>query len=459
MERDPLLPPPDAAPTPPEGGGVFDRWRKKVRKSTKPTTNQAPASASPEAQAVPDKPQTQRRKLGESIFKLITGDMATPDRPDAQPGQPNMAPNIAPDAQTTPENNQPVLERASRTRRFARMVIRHVLDTADAEQHHGKNWDKADAKPLDTQPLVDAADDLQDATANLDQTVQAARVRGTQATPDFAASPAASSAFETGSFDTVVEAATLASAAGRIQERISTLEHSAEQSRATAVVAVGLGVLAVLVAGHEYFGKKRVEKKLTTATQEIRTQQERITQQETAFAKLQQEQQQATTMPRSERDVYYTKLSEFTHKQADVTREVAREVQEVTQSTYVPPRAEAPTRPEVRAHSEWRRAPLPEVAPRLEPLARVETSDKVELGTSRHGQAAATPLANVATGTSPADPAAQQASGKAPLSPTAMREEALRKARTARLASSAWLYGLLLGGFLVVAAIAFLLLR
>lgn len=412
MEREtrppepPKAPKPEAPPSEASREGFFERWRRKDKKAQSSEVQTEPKTA--EAHTPP---KTARKKIGEFIFGLFNEKQSAPPTPEQS------AP--AAEASVPSPEDQPVFERARRARRFARVVIERVMNTARQEQTNAPEWDGAKTEPLDTTPLREAADDLHDADVNLGEAM--------------AANTATSAEFAGGGYDTAAEVITGVSMAARIAERMTALEKHAEQSRATAIAAVGLGVIAVLVAGHEYLGKKKLERTFRAAQKQI-VQQQTIQQQEAAFATLQRPEQRVAAMPRPERQAYYDQLSQFTHRQAEVTRGIAQEVTAL--------HAQDVERQSVRT---------PETALRPEPLSRVETADKVERGPSKSQISGTRFIGGSAAGGIPGVLVqGQQDTGKAPLAPAALREEALRKARMARLRSNAWLYGVALAGTIVI---------
>jgi hypothetical protein len=409
MERETPQPGPPKVPKtetlkPPsstERTGLFERWAKKDKKPPSAEAKQAKPEASAE---VKEAQKPARKKIGEFIFGLFA---AKPPAAETQSETP-----VPPTPETAEQ--PPVVERATRARRFARLVINRVMNTARAES--------AQPRPLDTEPLEEAAEDLHEADQELGETLDAAQTTGAE----FGAAAMAG-------FETAAELVTGSVTAARIVERVNRLEEHAEHNRATAIAAVGLGVIAVLVAGHEYFGKKRIEKKLRGTEKTVREQGDQLAQQETQFAHLRQGQERVTAMNRTGRQEYYDRLSQFTHKQAEVTRGITREVQQ----------AEQP----ISRRAEWQPIRTPETAPTPEPLARVETADKIERGPSKSDHASGQFIGGSAAGGIPGAPVqGQEELDKAPLSPAALREQAARAARLARLRSNAWLYGLTLAG-------------
>lgn len=418
MEREILQPEPPKVPTPevpktppPERPGLFERWRKKEK------SVEAPTEAAAE---IPEKPKRVRKKMGEFIFSMFS---------EKPPEQPLTKPEATPETVAQPE----VIERATRARRFARLVLARVMSTARNE--------RVMPEPLSTEGLQDAAEDLQEADQDLGETLEL--TSSLQA--GFDSLPETSAGFE---------AAAEASPVARIVERVNKLERSAEQSRTQAIAAVGLGVIAVLVAGHEYFGRKRAEKKGNALKKEVTQQRQTLAQQEAEFAKIRQTRQQVTGMDRPQRQAYYDQLSQFTHDQAEATRGITREVQQTADQTELRiPRIPKPEQPEVRSAEQRPQIRTPEAPVQPEPLARVEMADKIELGPSKSDRSGTQFIGGSAAGGIPGAPVAgEQDDAKAPLSPAALRQKALQDARVARLSSNAWMYGTAFAGVLVIIA-------
>lgn len=415
MEHEILHPEPPKVSTPetpkppqPERPGLFERWLSKDKK--------------PEAPETPEKPKRVRKKMGEFIFSMFA------ENPPEKAEQAS-----APTSETSPEtpDKLEVIDRASRARRFARLVLSRVMTTARSE--------RVQAEPLSTEGLQNAAEDLQEADQELGETLQETTTRSAEAD---------------GMHDTTAEfeAAPEVSTAARIVERVSQLERSAERSRAQAIAAVGLGVIAVLVAGHEYLGRKHTEKKNKVLQREVIDQRQTLAQQEAEFARLRQNRQQVAAMDRPERQAYYDRLSQFTHSQAEVTRDITREVQQRADNQ---PELQLPRTSEQSQPSSAERQPLPapESALRPEPLARVETADRVELGPSKSDRSGTQFIGGSAAGGIPGAPVeGEEDIIKAPLSEVARRQKALQDARLERFRSNAWMYGVAFAGVLVIIA-------
>lgn len=446
-------------PKPPkvERDGFMERRRKKNEAKKAAEQTAANAETTPEA---PKKSARQRFK--ENVAKILFG-----EKPAASPAeQPPVQPEHTPE---TPE--PPVRERAQRMRRFARVVIATVLGTAETEAGR--------PKPLDTEPLIDAAADLKNADAGLGEALK--KTSPADAAAETPAAPEKTAATDSGGYETAApseavmprvaaaaETVTItALAAERIAQRIATLERSAEKNAAKAVVATGLGVLAVLFAGHEYFARKKVQRKLEGTQREVARQKETIETQKTALANLQSRQE--TAINRQDRAAYYQDLSEFTHKQADATRQITREVQQSAPAEkpaayagemYAAHGGEQPE--PMGAQAEVRRPAVQsaETAPGPEPLVRTETADKIEQGPSRRDHTGAGRQfggANGNVGAAPGNDPSLPPLPVPPLSPAAIREAAARKARQDRLRANAWLYGVVLtAAAAIIVALLFL---
>jgi hypothetical protein len=227
-----------------------------------------------------------------NILRFITGELPAESIPAPEQTQ---TPDKIEEAPKTEEQLE--YERAGRVRRFARTVLRAVMAEATAES--------ARPKPLDTEPLTEAAEDLREATTELNATMEEARGKPTDADGfEFAPPEAPRHIFE----DVVAE---------RIAARMQRLEAEPEKTRTVSVLAAGLGIVAVLVAGHQYLARRRAD-----------SPHDAITNQRTEFKRLRTE--HTADMARNQRQDHYEKLREFTHHQAEVTRGAAHELKEVT---------------------------------------------------------------------------------------------------------------------------------
>jgi hypothetical protein len=424
MERDPVLPTPNHIPaeTPPSPkerhAGFFEKWRKKAKRTPELAP---PKAATPEKLATPEAPQVERRAFGKEILGLIFG---------SKPGEQMIPPVAAPEAQAvaTPENT-PQIERATRMRRFARVVIARVL--GEAAQEPTRAARQHERSPLDTHSLIDAAQDLSSAANGLSADIRRPSSR---------------------------VASLEQKAAERIDDRLRQLEDSAEVSRKASVAAAGLGVLAVILTGAEYFSRRRADREIKRdVSREFKNQEQALERQRIVFDRLRET--QARDMGRDERREYYERLSSFTHQQADRTREASRELQEVTAGQEplarpverVDDRRERQSRPEV---AQVRAAEQPEVAP----LVRVENADTIERAPGQQTGSAGTGFfggggGGIAQGTGPSDLVRPQQ----PIDPNsreARRLEELRKLEQARLRQNAWFYGAALIVTMIGAVIA-----
>jgi hypothetical protein len=378
----------------------------------------------PKRPADSDKPKTPTtpEKAGlfrSNILRLITG-----EQPAEQPAPSERAPQPSKPETAPPKikiEDQPEYERAGRVRRFARTVLRTVMAEATAES--------ARPKPLDTLPLTEAAEDLREATDELGETMQDVREKPAEVAGfEFAPPVAPHRIFE----DVVAE---------RITERMQRLETEAEKTRTVSVLAAGLGIVAVLVAGHQYLARrshKALGREFAAQKAVVAEQGSALANQRAEFNQLRAG--QTANMARDRRHNYYAKLGEFTHHQAGVTREAARELQEAAERPRLTWMRERPAAAEI-ATPEQKSAPL----------VRVETADTIERLPSQAASAMNGVKAGIAavhqTGVmQPADDT------KPPLNPAAMRQEAARKARAAQLASTAWLYGAALAVIMLAVA-------
>lgn len=454
--------------------GLFGRWRKKSEKTERSKTAHPEASA--EAPKRPGK--TRRQKMGEGILGFLRGEQRAPtgnraERPTAEKPQARA-------------ESEPVYEQASRMRRFARVVINHVMGVANEENQRASRSSER-GQPLNTEPLVDAADDLRDAADDLGDAAEAsfAQEASEPSSPDYGGQyeqppqperPKASS--ESSPFEPRI--------ADHVQQRIQNLERKleAEKEKSTVIAAAataGLGIMAVagvLLMGHEYLVHKKIRKEQRGLKRELRQQQIRH---ETDFARLQRE--QTADMGRRDRQAYYERLSTFTHKQAATTRAAAQEIRRV----QPPQRVEAaPTRPQSeqqfqtepaatpnpreqrrpeqspqqRSAPEWQ-LPRTERHEQAKPLVQVETADTIEHSPNQPqfsaNSSAGGGAASGRDATQPRVTAQLKVPQSPPLSPAALREQAQRKARIARLASNAWLYSLALIAVVgIVLAVIFL---
>lgn len=462
MEREPLQPlpkrTPAEAPRPhieQERGGFFEKWRKKMRPAEK-EPKQNPETQSGERKDPSEKaPQSERRKFGKEILSLIFG-----GTPEAQPVNTTQAevPEAAPTVETAEQ--LPQFERATRMRRFARVVIARVLGEAANEPARAAR--RHETEPLDTAPLVEAAHELRDAADDLNEAVEEASLE----------MPSVSVASERGgdsSYDSYADRPGPRSerpavvfeqtASERIDDRLRQLEENMEVSRRAAVAAAGLGVLAVILTGAEYFSRRHSERAIRQdakdVKQEFKKQEHALQQQRVVFDRLRET--QAQDMNRNQRREYYEHLSAFTHQQVERTREATVELQHAVEQAApvvatvpgIERRQEEPNRDRDRERR-MRRLRHPEFAPVAEqpeiaPLLRVENADTIERLPGQQTGNAGTGFfggggGGIASGTGPSDLTRPQ-QPLDPNSPEARKLEELRKLEQARLQQNAWFYG------------------
>ena len=435
MERAPTPPShgpvqPETSPAPPkkENGGFFERWRKKMAGET------AAQKSTPEQQSKPETPPETRRGFGKNVLNFLFGKNTEVSQ-------------SAPETVVAPET-LPHYERAGRLRRFARAVIGHALSEARHEPERARAHDGPEVAPLDTSPLIDAAEDLRGATDDLTTTMHDARELPLHPPETVAA------ARDAGGFDydgrgaeplpaPTAELPPL-SAAERIDYRLRRLEADSEATKTAALAAIGLGVIAVLVTGAEYLGRKSEVRKVARDVKKNDAETTKaFAAQRAEFAQLRRE--RAEDMNRTERQGYYERLSTFTHEQAERTRAASRDLQEVTNEAVQHPQAAAASPSPERTAQQPRqpeRAAQPEQSTR--PLARVEVAERTEQS------AAPGQVGNAGTGFFGGGGAGAGLRGiftkpatQVPLDPKsaeARRLEALRKAQAAQLRSNAWLY-------------------
>lgn len=442
MERDPQPPKttPEATPTPnTKRASFFEKWNKRVKKQGAEATKPAPETLkdpqTPEVATLPP----ERKSFGKNIMKLLFGNRSpeqqvVPVTPEAQAPQP-----------LTPEQT-PQYDRATRMRRLARVILANVL--GQVEQEPARAQKLGEAQPLNTEPLAEAAQNLQSAVNTLGDTIDHAQTGPNYATaalnfggnydpraqPERSAPPIEQDVNE------------------RIDRRLRRLEAAAEDHRAASVAAVGLGVLAVILTGTEYFGRRRADKKIRRETTEQFAQQEKaINQQRAEFDQLRQE--QTTGMDRNQRHDYYERLSTFTNSQAEQTRQVDHELQEVVIAHT--PESTQIQQGEVYERREWRpRQPERAAAPQSreqasdrepQPMLRVENNERTERQPGQQTGSAGTGFfggggGGIASGTGLSDLTTARGISD-PNSPEARKLEALRKAEQRRLQQNAWFYG------------------
>jgi cell division protein ZapA (FtsZ GTPase activity inhibitor) len=471
MERQPLpsATTPEAAKAPPtkERGGFFEKWRKKVEQAPLSTPEATPdvKKKSPkglrEAAPTPEAVQPEQRSFGKHILRLLRGPkVATPEATAAQPAALPEATPLVPTPEQTPQ-----YQNASRVRRFARAVLANVLGTANNEPVIAAAQ-SPEAKPLATAPLLTAANTLQQAVTTLGSQMNQARHLGVAPNPN---RPAAAVGSVVTGPNTIATAPNVSGSYAqpnmlpptpqaplteRLDYRLRQLEASAESNTATVLAANSLGVLAVLLVGVEYIGRKRAARKIRQELRQESAQQEKkLEKQQEAFALLRQE--PVATMNRNQRQEYYERLGTFTKQQAEQTREATRELREVTvayKEAVVP--EQTPPAPVRAAHREtvpdrveWRprqpeRAPVvtPEVTPK--PVVRIERADRIERSPSRVSNAGTGFFGGGASSSGTATSGSQpQHAQLDPNSKEARQLEALRKLQQAKLQSNSWLYG------------------
>ena len=475
METQPNLPnPADAPKTSPskESGGFFARWRKKVdqQPSADPEQTPPPRKKKKSAEGTPATPEAStpntKRSFGKNVLNFLFGDPNAPDNKNV----PNVAtsPNVEPDIDTPEET--PDYQRASRMRRFARAVIANVLGVASAEPNIAAN---THTQPVNVDPLTSAANNLQTAANTLNSTINFAQqapnsVSLAPASPNAAPQTAPNTAPNTvaamysgspdGGYDSLspdIMPAPVA-IADRLDDRLRRLEASAETNRTAAIAATGLGVLAVLLVGVEYLGRKRADRGIKRETkQQFAVQEKKIEKQQAEFNQLRQE--HVADMNRNQRRDYYERLSTFTNEQAAQTREVAQDLNQVTEQyvervTAAPVAAPERREPDQQERRTWQpRQPesvrsSKEQEPNPTPLVRVENAEQTERGPSASnnmGSAGTGFFGGGGASTSRGGQSGQQTPTVAQLDPNsreARQLEALRKAQQKKLQSNAWLY-------------------
>lgn len=414
-----------------ERSRFFDRWRKKAQASGLESQPDA-SKINREKSAEKPKLRTTREKFAQGVSKVVLGERRRREEP--QPAQ-SAEHTSDPTAET-----EPLIDRATSIRRFARHVLNHVFGTAEAERKHGAAWDKRRA-PLNTEPLIDAAEDLQDAVEDLDDAAH--EYGGYSGGFDYGDGGRERSA-DRGRRSTETDGSFAARAAEALSRRIESLERQVKDSAErpdvrVAALRAGVGIIAVagvILAGHEYL----VHKKMRKDQKQLRT----AVAQQKAESLLQK--QQLEDMSRRERAAHYERLATMTHQQADTTRQVAGELHEEAQMLKV---LRGPQTTDEQPAVEWRRTPLPErIAARPEndtaALATVESADTVERGPS--WRSSQTPDGRFAGGTAAGGPVMEDdvSQAGAPLSPAAQKRLAEQRARAARLAANAWMYSILL---------------
>lgn len=440
MEREANIPQPEQPPatreTPQqlERSGFFEKLRKKAKRSPEVAAprNREQAEVAPQAEA----PQPERRKFGKNILQLFLGEK----RETPTPIVPTEAFEVAP----TPLNPEatPVYDRATRMRRFARVVIARVM--GEAAQESGRARRQGEQSPVDTEPLMEAANDLREATNDLTGTIHDAR----EASAETVMYSRSEGGYDHsgGSEYTEPRHAELTveqTAAERIDDRLRRLEQDAEVSKTATLAAVGLGVIAVLVTGTEYFSSRKRDKEIRRdMKKQFKRQEKAVNEQRREFSRLRES--DSGDLDRNQRQNYYDKLSTFTHKQAERTREVSRELQEVIAqggSVAVAPERAGQQQAE---RTTWQpRQPERAAIPEQAPLMRVETADTVEHAPGQQTGNAGTGFfggggGGIASGTGPSDLNPPKTID--PNSREARQLEALRKAEQARLQQNAWLY-------------------
>jgi len=459
MERDPQKPAmtSDApAPTTERRAALFNWWNKRTKQEASQPQSES-TQKTPEAQPV----RSERTSFGKNIVGLLFGDHAQPEHQQVTPAT---TPEAQPAPLQTPEQT-PQYDRATRMRRLARVIIANVLGQVNLEptfaQQHGE------AKPADTRPLADAAQNLQTAANTLGSTINRAR-----STPNFtAASPHTSGNFDPQPQPERIAPTVEQDAADRIDRRLRRLEATAEEHHVVSVVALGLGVLAVLLTGTEYFGRKRADRKIRHETSEQFAEQDTaINQQRAEFDELKRE--RVRDMNRNQRRTYYERLGTFTAQQADRTREANRDLQEVviagTPEAANPPVQEGDVyerrvwqsgQPERSVAAPRTREQEPDREPR--PFVRVESAEHTEHQPGQQTGSAGTGFfggggGGIAVGTGQSDLNPPQRTVD-PDSPEARKLEALRKAEQARMQQNAWFYGaaliIAISAFVIVALV------
>jgi hypothetical protein len=341
----------------------------------------------------------------------------------------------------TPELQTEAQQTVQETRTFGRRVLRFVMGVAE----------RPAPEPQTAEPLRHAADDLRGALHELDEVApeRPKVLPEPELEPPQPAEPETAYTGGDGDGLRTPEAPAAEPIKPHIIEVQRRLETSKEKlTHALAVAGMGvIGVGAVLAIGRHYL-KAKHRRQATTERQQLQQkviarQQEQLAEQRQALQLLQRPQ------PERPQPEYYKEVSDLAHRQADITREVAHEVQQthVAAPELPPPRTETvPTPPPVEQfHIPEQSSPAPNY---LKPLVRVERGDSIERPQTSRDQTAmhAGGGAVVAGLTTPQ----KQAPTEPPQTTNDVRQIIIQKAKPK---PHLWLYGVVLIAALVVAAI------
>lgn len=362
--KEPILPPAASESQP----GLFESWFKKDKSETRDQKNTAETP----------RETTRLEKFARTVARLLRqdGDAKETPRPQAETDE-------------QPEHTEsPVVEEARGVRKFARKVLSFVIGVAATEQIAENPTAKEPA--AETTHLFEAADDLREALHELDD-----------ALPETAESHSESTAAEVNFGEPrewhspfTAERPVGPSPAERAALLLAETRYKAEsmKDRALATTAVALGGFAfgatLLLAYRARKERRRLDKvedQQEKAAKIAQEQHHELAQQKTAFRELKKEQQ--TEHDHQKQHNYYERLSEFTHHQADVTREVAHDVREVRQQQEV--LLQQPVQFEQQEQI-MRRSSAEQTTESpfswMEPLKKVERSDTVEQGAGLPGR-------------------------------------------------------------------------
>lgn len=491
--REPFVP---KKPRPAEGGGFSAPKPRQAPEKAPNNEQQNPKIDTPvsgERQAPPKKVKFFGRRLIEAAN--TTSGHAEETLPNAAEQQPRNEPKpeVEPKAKIKPEAPQAETEQSSeqeqiiataeRLRKFARIIIERVAQEVRAEPERAQQAAEA---PIDTEPLAEAADELREATNDLTEAVEevqqsasqhkaeavlgmespwSARGDSRHETHETAETPVAPTNSETQetavSFDNGYDspepqAVTEPTVAERIASRVSRLERGAEVETNTTALALMLGAIAVIATGFERGSRRRgqaeIKKTSNQQAKRIEIQQKQIQ----ILERDQQNQQalyddlrlsQANAANRNQRENYYGKLGEITHKQSELTHEATKDLQglktENLKKSENPEAALASVEAFWRTHSERDAA---EGVSAEHNLRIEQTFAASETSARRKSPEVIFESTNSNVALSGAgqhsQPAPQKQEAKAPLSPAALQEINARKARRDHLAANTWLYGL-----------------
>lgn len=474
MERPEAGPRPytTAPKLPTEKSGLFERWFKKRRAERAPAgATQKTETSTSEREA----PATEKRRLR---FARNIMRMAGFKRPEASADTPRGERSKAktPESEASKEQERP--ERiVTRLGRWTLGVVQGLLQGEPrfaAEESRRTHRPKAETT-ANTQPLREAADDLDEALDDLD-----VAARGREQT--FAAGGAFSGGYDRDNAPSYPEAAQtrayqeapprpdrrvgfaampIVTPPGLLFERVSSLETPKIRILRTLAVAgmIGAGILLVRNQRRLKHRLQDVEAAQKQSNRVIEKQQKIIEGSQNEIKTLQEAQwATATTL---QREAYYRQVGEATRAQASATREVAQELggtRSESDALTVPALGRIPEQRSGQAATTER----PQAPERVEPLRRVETVEHTETAPGQAGQDStlATATGHILARDSTRDDVTQAHlsvhSQKSTLSDSSRSGQSFGQ-KTAQ--EYAWLYGLLLllsiGAFVVVYALFF----